>query len=89
MSYYFRFSIIPLRSCRLQGYEVKGVQRYQLDMPRDAAVEQQAVANFIELLKLKFCLSTKIARLFYTCYLPNFYAIYIACDWYLAVVYLA
>ena len=46
-------------------------------------------ANFIELLKQKFCLSTKIARLFYTCYWPKFHAIYIACDWYLAVVYLA
>ena len=46
-------------------------------------------ANFIELLKQKSCLSTKIARLFYTCYLQKFQAIYIACDWYLAVVYLA
>ena len=46
-------------------------------------------ANFIEVLKQKFCLSTKIARLFYTCYWPKFYAIYIAHDLYLAVVYLA
>ena len=48
-----------------------------------------AWANFIELLKHKICLSTKIARLFYTCYWPKFHAIYIACDWYLAAVCLA
>ena len=46
-------------------------------------------ANFIELLKQKICLSTKIACLFYTCYWPKFHAVYIACNWYLAVVYLA
>ena len=46
-------------------------------------------ANFIELLKQKICLSKKIACLFFTCYWQNFHVIYIACDWYLAVVYLA
>ena len=46
-------------------------------------------ANFKELLKQKICLSTKTARLFYTCYWPKCYAIYIDCDWYLAVVHLA
>ena len=43
----------------------------------------------IELLQQKCCFSTKIARLFYTCYWQKFHAIYIACDWHLAVVYLA
>ena len=38
----------------------------------------------------KKCLSTKIARLFFTCYWQICHAIYIACDsWYLAVVNLA
>ena len=31
----------------------------------------------------------KIARLFFTCYWQKCHAIYIACDWYLAVVNLA
>ena len=44
-------------------------------------------ANFIELLKQKKkCLSTKIACLFYTYYWPKFHVVYIACDWYVAVV---
>ena len=46
-------------------------------------------ANFTQVLKQKICLSTKIACLFYKCYWPKCYAIYIACDWSLAVVYLA
>ena len=33
------------------------------------------------------CLRMKIACLFYTCYWPKFLAIYIALDWYLAIVY--
>ena len=45
--------------------------------------------NFMELLKQKTCLSTKTPCLFYTCYWPKFHAIYIAFDWYLALVYLA
>ena len=42
-------------------------------------------ANFIELLK------HEIARFvyIYTCYWQKCHAIYIVCDWYLAVVYLA
>ena len=46
-------------------------------------------ANFIELLKQKNAVARKKARLVYTYCWPKFHAIYIACDWYLAVVYLA
>ena len=56
---------------------------------RKSLLKSTAGANFIELLKQKNCLSTKIARLFYTCYWPKSHTICIACDLYLAVVYLA
>ena len=45
-------------------------------------------ANFIELLKQKICWSTKLARLFLHWLLAKI-SCHIACDWYLAVVYLA
>ena len=69
---------------RLTTWDVKDANRDQ----RDCVIWSRSGANFIELLKQKICLSTKLARLFYTCYWPKLHAIYIACNWYLAVVYL-